>query len=322
MPNECLPFIKWAGGKRKITKLLQDSFPFSFYESKSNYFEPFVGGGALALSLGDNDGIFNVPGSRIFINDMNPDLVATYEVIRDSVNELMQKLEKIQEEFLELARPNDDDIKTSNGPEKGNITRADYFYEVRAQEPKDKIDVAARLIFLNKTCFNGLWRVNSKGKFNVPYGHHKNPSLYTEANLKECHRRLQGSSISHSEFTLAVNSAKKGDLVYFDPPYIPLNLTSSFSQYSKNDFGLKEQRDLARLIENLTERGVFVILSNSDTPETRDIFGEVLSLRRILMTRYISASAKNRNSVYEVIGTNFEVVENSPLIGLESISRN
>lgn len=322
MPNECLPFIKWAGGKRKITNLLQDSFPFSFYESKSNYFEPFVGGGALALSLGDNDGIFNVPGSRIFINDMNPDLVATYEVIRDSVNELMQKLEKIQEEFLELARPNVDDIKTSNGPEKGNITRADYFYEVRAQEPKDKIDVAARLIFLNKTCFNGLWRVNSKGKFNVPYGHHKNPSLYTEANLKECHRRLQGSSISHSEFTLAVNSAKKGDLVYFDPPYIPLNLTSSFSQYSKNDFGLKEQRDLARLIENLTERGVFVILSNSDTPETRDIFGEVLSLRRILMTRYISASAKNRNSVYEVIGTNFEVVENSPLIGLESISRN
>jgi DNA adenine methylase len=319
MPTECLPFIKWAGGKRKITKLLQDSFPQSFYDSGKNYFEPFVGGGALALSLGDNAGSLHVPGSRLFLNDMNPDLVVTYEVIRDNVDELMQKLDEIQNDFIQLRMPKDVEDDASGLRAKEQMTRADYFYQVRAQEPKTKIDIAARLIFLNKTCFNGLWRVNSKGKFNVPYGHHKNPSLYAKDNLKECHERLQGSTITHSEFTLAVNDAKRGDLVYFDPPYIPLNLTSSFSQYSKNDFGLKEQMDLSNLIASLTERGVFVILSNSDTPETREIFGEVLSLRRIMMTRYISASAKNRNSVYEVIGTNFEVVENSPLISLEPI---
>jgi DNA adenine methylase len=321
VPTECLPFIKWAGGKRKISKLLQNSFPQSFYESGKNYYEPFVGGGALALSLGDNVGSFHFSGSRLFLNDMNPDLVATYEVIRDNVDELMQKLDEIQDEFIRLKRPDDIEDDASSESAKEQMNRADYFYQVRAQEPKTKIDTAARLIFLNKTCFNGLWRVNSKGKFNVPYGHHKNPSLYAKDNLIECHQRLQGSTITHSEFSLAVNQAKKGDLVYFDPPYIPLNMTSSFSQYSKNDFGLKEQKDLAMVIASLTERGVFVILSNSDTPETREIFGEVLSLRRILMTRYISASAKNRNSVHEVIGTNFEVAENSPLVDLESINR-
>lgn len=327
VPRECLPFLKWAGGKRKITGLLHESFPKAFFEEGGNFFEPFVGGGALVLSLGDHAGTLSVPGERIFINDMNPDLVITYEVIRDDVLALMQKLDFMEKELKTLRLPEviaeEKERIKKEGQEDTEpdeeYSRADYFYRIRAEEPEDRVDIAARLIFLNKTCFNGLWRVNSKGKFNVPFGHHKNPSLYDKENLQECHRRLQGATISHKEFNQAVAEAKKGDLVYFDPPYIPLNLTSSFSQYSKNDFGLEEQQKLAETIELLTKRGVYVILSNSDTPETREIFGEVVKLRRILMSRFISASGNNRNSVYEVIGTNFDVEDSSALALLESI---
>jgi DNA adenine methylase len=319
MTDSCLPFLKWAGGKRKITPLLSESFPSGFHENEGTYFEPFVGGGALALSLGDNSLVGNVPGSRIHINDMNPDLVQTYIVIRDALPQLVGKLDMMSQEFLTLDMPPE---KTENQVNVSLIApknRADFFYAIRALEPSDPIDIAARLIFLNKTCFNGLWRVNSKGKFNVPYGHHKNPSLYDLVNLKECSRRLQGAQISHTEFHEVVSNAKKHDLVYFDPPYIPLNLTSSFSQYSKNDFGLDDQERLARTIEVLTSRGVYVILSNSDTPQTREIFGGVVTLRRLLMSRFISASASKRAPVYEVIGTNFEVSPSSPLHEVELV---
>jgi DNA adenine methylase len=153
----------------------------------------------------------------------------------------------------------------------------------------------------------------------VPYGHHKNPSLYDRANLEECKARLQGSSITNKEFDAAVTTAKSGDLVYFDPPYIPLNLTSSFSQYSKNDFNLEDQTKLANTIKELTGRGVYVIMSNSDTAQTREIFGKDLQLRRILMSRFISASSDNRKPVYEVIGTNFPISSSSELSSLELI---
>lgn len=319
MLTECTPFLKWAGGKRKITNLLHEAFPDDFFQSEGRFFEPFVGGGALALSLGNHEGSRNVPGSRISINDMNPDLVSTYEVIRDELPALMNKLDEIKEEFERLPRPGEEPKGTAEEEKIALKNRADYFYQVRATESDNLIDTAARLIFLNKTCFNGLWRVNSKGKFNVPYGHHKNPSLYDKANLEECNRRLQGASISHSEFHEAVATAKSGDLVYFDPPYIPLNITSSFSQYSKNDFGMNEQEALAKTIEELTAKGVFVVLSNSDTPQTREIFGGTLKLRRILMSRFISASAEKRNAVHEVIGTNFDVDKDSTLGKLELI---
>jgi DNA adenine methylase len=319
MSNECLPFLKWAGGKRKITSLLSESFPPEFHLNKGNYFEPFVGGGALALSLGNQRLEDGVTGTRININDMNPDLVKTYRVIRDSLPDLIHKLDSISSEFLGLGMPAEKTDEPGEENPEHPKSRADYFYEMRAHEPTSDIETAARLIFLNKTCFNGLWRVNSKGKFNVPYGHHKNPSLYDLANLKECSRRLQGAEITHLEFHEVVSSAKQYDLVYFDPPYIPLNPTSSFSQYSKNDFGLDDQEKLAKTIQDLTDRGVFVILSNSDTPQTREVFSGAVSLRRLLMSRFISASASKRNAVYEVIGTNFEAPKGSPLSELELI---
>lgn len=317
--DQCLPFIKWAGGKRKVTSLLQGTFPLDFFSNRRNYFEPFVGGGALALSLGDGSLEKPVPGDRIHINDMNPDLVKTYEVIRDSLPQLIQKLDLLSSKFLALELPSKELAADKSLKLPTVKFRDDFYYEVRAQTPENDIDTAARLIFLNKTCFNGLWRVNSRGKFNVPYGHHKNPSLYSLENLEECSRRLQGAEISHLEFHDAVATAEKGDLVYFDPPYIPLNPTSSFSQYSKNDFGINEQKLLANTIGDLTKRGVYVILSNSDTPLTREIFGDVVSMKRLLMSRFISATASKREPVYELIGVNFEIPLGSTLHDFESV---
>lgn len=348
MSEICLPFLKWAGGKRSIASALFESFPSKFFENEGKFFEPFVGGGALSLSLGSQIGFRNVPGARLNINDMNPDLIAAYRSIRDELPELLEILTRITNEFdalpgkLEASQLNateeeqsrnkakDFDAKTKaqlaeekkefRDPLTPATSREQYFYKMREREYATEVEKAARLIFLNKTCFNGLWRVNAKGKFNVPYGHHKKPRIFDQMNLELCSLHLQGSHISNLEFFAAVENATQYDLVYFDPPYIPLTPTASFSQYSKNDFGKPDHLRLAQTIRELTERGVYVILSNSDTPITREIFGEVLSLRQISMSRFISAQSHNRKPVFELIGTNFELNEKSPLASLDKIT--
>jgi DNA adenine methylase len=293
-----IPFVKWAGGKRKLAPLLIETFPEEFDPLKHRYFEPFIGGGALMFALGQPDSELNVPGENLFINDMNPELTNTYEVIRDNVSSLIKELEILSTKINE---------KT--------------FYEIRSVVPRSKIARAARFIYLNKTCFNGLWRVNSKGEFNVPFGKSKNPSLFIEENLRACSKRLKGSTITNQSFEKAVKKARKGDLVYFDPPYIPLSSSASFSAYAKEGFGLNEQQLLAETIFELNEKGVYVLLSNSDTPLTRKIFKKALTLRRILMARTISSSGSTRNPVYEVLGMNYSHLRGSAIGNLDLISR-
>lgn len=276
------PFLKWAGGKRKLTNLLISAFPDDFDARRNKFFEPFLGGGALTFALGNPNGEIYVPGKNLFINDSNPDLVNTYKVIRDDVESLIKELRKFEK-----------------------LNNSESFYQIRSMNYEDEIQKAARFIYLNKTCFNGLWRVNSKGLFNVPYGRYINPNILDITNLKLCSTRLQSAKISHSSFNKAVAKASKGDVVYFDPPYIPLTKTAAFSQYAKEDFGIADQKLLAETIADLTSRGVRVILSNSDTPLTREIFGKYLKLRQILVARTISARASNRKSVHEVIGVNY-----------------
>jgi DNA adenine methylase len=193
------------------------------------------------------------------------------------------------------------------------LNDSESFYEIRAARYENEVRRAARFIYLNKTCFNGLWRVNSSGAFNVPFGRYKNPNILDEENLLLCSSRLKNAKISLSPFSKAVMSARKGDLVYFDPPYIPLTKTAAFSQYAKEDFGLKDQEELASVIKVLTAKGVRVILSNSDTKLTREIFGKYLRLRQILVARTISAKATTRQSVNEVIGTNYAIPTSSSL---------
>ena len=292
------PFIKWAGGKRRLAPLLIETFPVQFNPKKNNFYEPFLGGGALTFKLGNPSADHFVPGDKLFLNDMNPELVATYEVIRDNVNALIKELSILQKKINE---------KT--------------FYEMRSSRPRSKVARAARFIYLNKTCFNGLWRVNSKGEFNVPFGKSKNPNLFNEQNLQACSKRLKGATITNVSFEKSVENAKKGDLVYFDPPYIPLTPTASFSAYAKGGFGKSEHELLSKTISKLTKRGVFVLLSNSDTDLTREIFRSNLTLRRILMARSISSSGTTRRPVFEIVGMNYSHPRGAGLEALELISR-
>jgi DNA adenine methylase len=296
--NSPVPFVKWAGGKRKLAPLLIETFPDEFDPERHRYFEPFIGGGALMFALGNPRSEVQIPGRNLFINDMNPELTNTYEVIRDNVALLIKALEILSKRINE---------KT--------------FYEIRASVPRGKVARAARFIYLNKTCFNGLWRVNSKGEFNVPFGKSKNPSLFDENNLRACSKRLKGSTITNLSFEKAIAKAKSGDLVYFDPPYIPLSASASFSAYAKEGFGLKDQELLAETIIKLNSKGVFVLLSNSDTPMTRKIFKKSLSLRKVLMSRSISSSGSTRKPVFEILGMNYSHLRGSAMGNLDLISR-
>ena len=299
LPPPPKPFVRWAGGKRRLTHALIETFPTEFDPLHHKFFEPFVGGGALSFALGNIDGEIFVPGKNLSISDMNPDLINAYKVIRDAVDELIIELEVL-----------------------GKRIDEDNYYRIRAEIPKDKIARAARFIYLNKTCYNGLWRVNRAGLFNVPFDKDKTgkASLFSQENLYACSKRLKGASINHQSFQKAVEGSKKGDLVYFDPPYIPLTPTSSFSAYSKEGFGEDDHHQLASVIHGLTQRGVFVLFSNSDTPLTRKIFKDHLILRRKDMRRSISSDGTNRKNVFEILGMNYSHLHGSHMGTLKLIS--
>ena len=282
-----LPFLRWAGGKRKLAGLISNSIPDSFWKSNNIFYEPFVGGGAVMLHLGNHKSKMYVEGARLHINDMNPDLICTYQVIQNEVEELILQLEILSKDLSQ-----------------------DKYYEIRAQQNLEGIERAARFIYLNKTGFNGLWRVNSKGHYNVPWGQLKNPTIFEPETLRSVAQRLVGARITHTEYSSAVNSAVANDVVYFDPPYIPLSTSSSFSQYAMADFGLMEQNQLAETIAILKSKSVDVILSNSDTELSREIFGSVMNLYQIDASRAIAAKASSRGSVKEIIGTTMKIEEN------------
>ena len=280
--NKPRPFLRWAGGKRRLTATIVPSFPTGFDPVKNRFYEPFVGGGAVMLSLGDpSEGLY-VPGNKLVINDVNPDLIATYTIIRDDVEGLIKELSKL-----------------------GKNTSQPAFEKVKKSLPTTDLARAVRFIYLNKTCFNGLWRVNSSGGFNVPYGHVRNPVVCDAELLRICSLRLQGSQIRLGSYVAAVNDAKAGDLVYLDPPYLPLSPSASFSKYAKDDFGKLDHYALAGVIRGLSERGVYVMMSNSDAPLTRQIFGGLLELRGLDVTRSISAGSASRIKVGEVLGINY-----------------
>lgn len=274
-----LPFLRWAGGKRKLADLIIGCFPQDFWDSNKNYYEPFVGGGAIMLHLGEPGEGKYIPGARLSINDMNPDLICTYEAIQNNVEDLILQLQE---------------LSTDLSKEK--------YLEIRAQHDLEGIARSARFIYLNKTGFNGLWRVNAKGQYNVPWGQLQNPKIFDANQLRSVSERLLGASITHLNYSDAVTDAASGDMVYFDPPYIPLSNTASFSQYAMADFGINEQAELANTIENLKSKSVNIVLSNSDTELSREIFGKVLNLYQIDASRAIAAKASSRGSVKEIIG--------------------
>lgn len=281
--SEPKPFLRWAGGKRQLLPIIHASLPKDFSIQENRFFEPFLGGGAMMFSL---CGLFGVPSSsgQIIVNDVNPDLTNVYETLKNDCETLILLLR-------ELASKNS----------------KDFFYSIRASAPDTPAERAARMIYLNRTCFNGLYRVNKAGEFNVPWGKLRNPKICDDQLLRDVSIWLKKVQIRNGGFAAAVEDSREGDVVYLDPPYLPLSLTSKFSRYAVDDFLTLDHYALAGVIRGLSDKGVRVILSNSNTPLTRAIYGSEINLRILNVTRSISAKSSSRGSVEEVLGLTYPV---------------
>ncbi|PWA11055.1 DNA methyltransferase [Pueribacillus theae] len=269
------PFLKWAGGKRQLLPEIRKYVPVYC----NTYYEPFVGAGAV---------LFDLQPSVAVINDVNKELINTYMVIRDHVDELIEDLKKHKNE-------------------------KDYFYEIRNIDRRDDyhelspVQRASRIIFLNKTCFNGLFRVNSKGQFNVPFGQYKNPKIVNETVLRAVHHFLKDHKVTilNTDFEKAVCHAQEGDFVYLDPPYDPVSNTSSFTSYSLNGFGKEEQLRLRDLFVDLDKRGCKVLLSNSSTDFILGLYKDY-KIEIVQASRNINSKSSGRGKIPEVLVRNYE----------------
>jgi DNA adenine methylase len=268
------PFLKWVGGK---TQLLPELGQFVEAAKPFNrYHEPFVGGGALFFYL-HRQGLLN--GGNSFLSDINPNLIEIYQAVRTNPDKVIQKLKQHAKKHSH-----------------------DHYYAVRADVPKDAVARAARLIYLNKTCFNGLFRENSKGEFNVPMGRYVNPAICDADNLGSAALCLQKCDLETRHFSTVLEYAQKGDLVYFDPPYHPLTKTAYFTDYSKYAFTEESQWLLAQVFTRLANRGVKVMLSNSDTPLINKLYND-FHIHKVLARRNVNSNSEKRGKVSEVIVT-------------------
>ncbi|MEK6907738.1 MAG: DNA adenine methylase [Thermoproteota archaeon] len=273
------PFVKWAGGKRQLIPIINQNLPESF----GTYYEPFLGGGALLFHI-----LTDKNGQKCSISDLNSDLVLAYTTIRDRIDSLIASLKNHEKNYQ----------KNSES----------YYYSIRESNPRSEIEKTSRLIFLNRTCFNGLYRVNSKGKFNVPLGKYSNPNIVNEENLRAVSSVLQSSRISIKcrDFEAVLRDAKKGDLIYFDPPYQPVSATANFTSYTNKDFTYDDLTRLAELCLKLDSRGCNVLLSNSDSKEVADIFAKnPWKITRIEANRSINSNSKKRTGHYELLIKNY-----------------
>lgn len=273
------PFVKWAGGKRQLIPILNENLPKSF----GTYFEPFLGGGALLFHI-----ITERHGQKCSISDLNSDLVLAYTTIRNRIDELILSLKNHEKNYQKNPKS--------------------YYYSVRASNPRSEIEKTSRLLFLNRTCFNGLYRVNSKGKFNVPLGRYTNPNIVNEENLRLVSEILQSNRIliKCRDFEAVLSDAKKGDLVYFDPPYQPVSTTANFTSYTNKDFTEDDLDRLAKLCSKLDSKGCKVMLSNSNSKRVSGMFeGNTWKIQKIEANRAINSNSKKRTGHFELLIKNY-----------------
>ena len=272
LKSETYPIVKWVGGKRQLMFELLKNMPKSY----NRYFEPFIGGGAL---------FFELQPELAYISDMNEELINLYSVVRDNVYELIEDLSKHEvskEYFLEIR----------------NVDRTEKYAEL------SNVERASRFIYLNRTCFNGMYRVNSQGQFNVPFGHYKNPRIIDENNLLNCSELLKKTEIKCADFSEILTKVQKGDFVYFDPPYVPLNETSSFTSYTKDGFDIDMQFKLRDVCDELDNKGVKFMLSNSDTKLVNELYANY-DIKKVFASRQINANANGRGKIAEVLVRNY-----------------
>ncbi len=291
------PFVKWAGGKGQLLKEIEAYYPFANGKI-TKYAEPFVGGGAVLFDI-----LSKYDLAEVYISDINEDLINAYKVIKDDIDELVDMLQVMQDEFIPL---NDEDRK------RYYITKRNYFNTLKVCNDEGiNIAKAALMIFLNKTCFNGLFRVNRKGAFNVPMGAYKNPMICDETNLRAVSEKLQNVTIVCGDYRDSADFIDEHTFVYFDPPYRPLTETSSFTAYTENLFSDGEQIELARFVDAMDKKGAKIVVSNSDPKNANvedEFFDEIYSshtIKRVEASRMINSNSAARGKIKELLISNF-----------------
>lgn len=291
------PFLKWAGGKNQLLSEIEKYYPFGD-KKITKYAEPFVGGGAV---------LFDVLGKydlrEVYISDINAELINAYRIIRDDIDDLVSMLVNMQSEFVPM----------DTGHRKAYyLTKRERFNDLKVNGNESiNIEKAALMIFLNKTCFNGLYRVNKKGMFNVPMGSYKNPLICDEENLKAVSEKLQNVTIVCGDYRESATFIDDSTFVYFDPPYRPITDTANFTAYTENLFNDKEQIELARFVDDMHRKGAKIVISNSDPKNSNtedDFFDNIYSahkIKRVEATRMINCNSEARGKIKELLISNF-----------------
>jgi DNA adenine methylase len=278
------PFVKWAGGKSQLLSVIDEMIPDYF----DRYFEPFLGGGAVFLHLVNKNRIH----AGAFLSDLNEELVNAYKVARSNVERLIEILTTYERSY--------------------KISPARFYYDLRdsTTPPSNKAEWAAKFITLNKTCYNGLYRVNKHGRFNVPMGRYKNPCICDRGNLRNICNVLRDRNIriALSDYKrILLENAKEGDFVYLDPPYDPMSATARFTGYTYTGFNDKDQCNLAELVKRLDERKCLILLSNSNTPLIKELYRDYKYIKMVSTTRAINSNISKRNGHTELLISNYRI---------------
>ena len=282
------PFIKWAGGKSQLLNEIRAKYP----ETIDKYCEPFVGGGAVLLDV-----LANCHPKEVLINDINAELIGTYKQIRDNIDDVVAFLAELQERFWE---------KDDTARKEMYMTKRERFNQL-INSNSTGVEMAVLFIFLNKTCFNGLYRVNGKGAFNVPIGSYKKPPICDEENLRKISSLLKNVTIQFGDYSECKSFIDSHTFVYIDPPYRPLTATASFTSYSENEFGDKQQIELGKFVDEISANGAKVVISNSDpknSDESDSFFDDLYSsytIMRVSAKRMINSKGNARGYISELL---------------------
>ncbi len=294
--DEAKPFLKWAGGKGQLLKEIEKYYPFEKNKKITKYAEPFVGGGAVLFDI-----LNKFELDEVYISDINAELINTYLAIKDDLDSLLGVLRQLEEPYLSLGK---------DGRKEAYLAHRSRFNELKLSGQLN-VETAALMIFLNKTCFNGLYRVNRKGEYNVPMGAYKNPQICNEKNLRSVSKKLQNVKIVCDDYRKSADFIDDKTFVYFDPPYRPLTKTANFTSYTEGAFNDANQLELAQYVQQLDNKGALLAISNSDpknVDENDNFFDDAYAKQKVMRveaTRMINRNSDARGKVKELLITNF-----------------
>lgn len=294
--DEAKPFLKWAGGKGQLLKEIEQYYPFAKDTTITKYAEPFVGGGAVLFDVLNKYAV-----DEVYISDINAELINTYITIRDNSDELISRLKAMESDYL---------VKDADARKKAYLEARARFNALKRDGIRDT-EAASLMIFLNRTCFNGLYRVNKAGDYNVPMGAYRNPQICNEDNLLNVSKKLQNANIVCGDYKDSASFIDDKTFVYFDPPYRPLTKTANFTSYTEQLFDDNKQLELANFVQDLDNKGALIVISNSDpknTDENDNFFDDAYSkqnIRRVAANRMINRNSDARGKINELLITNF-----------------